>query len=258
MSLYYYLSLVPEALIVSMLPPEDFGRYYALGAHHRNRGQAMFFEVDAEKAGSALPREDAERRCVPHSDGRPKNSTYLQVYRALEKIPTGSLKRLHLTTHDGKTLSLEPGDTPEPEEREWHLYQEICPVHPRVASRLDPQAFGQALTKEGQPTSVPRLVYADMKLENLALDPEALDVGNLPYTNLQHLRDCLLELKNIPSKSNKTVNRSFTEEVLFRTVRQGFFVADQSDFRFFPMPDVDVLETDHYPWWRSALAGSIG
>ncbi len=32
MAIYLYLSLLPEALIASMLCPEEFGTYYAVGS----------------------------------------------------------------------------------------------------------------------------------------------------------------------------------------------------------------------------------
>lgn len=43
MKRYLYLSLLPEALIASMLPPEEFGNYLAVGTKKRTRGQAIFF-----------------------------------------------------------------------------------------------------------------------------------------------------------------------------------------------------------------------
>jgi len=48
MAIHLYLSLFPEALIASMLSPEDFGTYYALGSAKKSRGQAIFFEVDPD------------------------------------------------------------------------------------------------------------------------------------------------------------------------------------------------------------------
>ena len=57
MKIHYYLSLIPDSLIASMLPPEEFGSYYALGSHKRSRGQAIFFEIDPDKAGGAIDRE---------------------------------------------------------------------------------------------------------------------------------------------------------------------------------------------------------
>lgn len=255
MHIHYYLSLIPESLVASMLPPEDFGNYYALGSHKRSRGQSIFFEIDPEKAGEALDRAEAEKRCVPHEDGSPRKSSYLRIYRVLESVPTAALVRLYLTTDDGRTLALEPTSCSMEEDRELHLYQEICPVTPRVVSKLEPRAFCDRLTSGESPIYVPRIVFAEMKLEGLASDPEAKEVDNLPYLNLDHLRDCLRELRHRYSKPNKTVIRQMKQDVLFRTIRGGFYLGDKNDCLYFPLPTQEELETTYYPWWRSALSG---
>ena len=40
-AIHYYLSLIPQGLIASMLPPEQFGSYYALGSSTHARGEAL-------------------------------------------------------------------------------------------------------------------------------------------------------------------------------------------------------------------------
>lgn len=253
--IHYYLSLIPESLIASMLPPEEFGNYYALGSHKRSRGQAIFFEIDPDKTGEAIDREQAARLCVPHEDGSPRKSSYLRIYRALEEIPIAALARLYLTTDDGRTLGIEPRPCPPDEDgRPLHLYQEICPITPRVVSKLPPAAFCRELTDPDALITVPRIVFAEMKLEGLADDPDAKETGNLPYANIDHLRDCLRELRQTDAKPNKTVIRLMKHDVLFRTVRGGFYVGDRNHCSYFPLPERDELETTYYPWWRSALA----
>jgi hypothetical protein len=238
-----------------MLNPEEFGNYYALGSHKRSRGQAIFFEIDPDKAGDALNRADAEARCVPHEDGSPRKSSYLKIYRALESLPTEALSTLYLTTDDGRTLALNPGEYTAEEDRPLHLYQEVCPVTPRVVSKLNPPDFCRQLTRPDATISVPRIVFAEMKLEDLAHNPDSLTVDNLPYLNLDHLRDCLRELRHTYAKPNKTVIRQMKQDVLFRTIRGGFYLGDQESCRYFPLPSKQELETTYYPWWRSALSG---
>jgi hypothetical protein len=66
MAVYLYLSLLPEALIASMLPPEDFGIHFATGSQNRSRGQAIFLEVARDQLDpEAFPLDEADRRCVP-------------------------------------------------------------------------------------------------------------------------------------------------------------------------------------------------
>jgi len=252
MKIYYYLSLIPESLIASMLDPEEFGNYYSLGSLKRSRGQAIFFEIDPEKAGDAIDRAEAERRCIPHEDGSPRKSSYLKIYRALEAIPTEALVRLYLTTDDGRTLKLEPSPLEDGEDTRLRLYQEVCPVNPRVVSKLNPSAFCRNLTKPGGPVFVPRIVFAEMKLEDLARDPDSRAVDNLPYVNLEHLRDCLRELRHTYAKPNKTVIRQMKHDVLFRTIEGGFYVGDAESLTYFPLPSKQELETTYYAWWRSA------
>jgi len=253
MSTYLYLSLIPEALVASMLPPEDFGLYYAIGSAKHSRGQAIFFSIDRDKLSeSDFPLGEIEQRCVPHADGSPKTSIYLSIYRVLERIPRDALVALHLATDDGRVLTLEPQPfVPDGEDRA-HLYQEFCPVSPRIVSRLNPAGFAEFITHSGRNVTVPRIVFAELTLGNLKNDPNHSDVDNLPYPNIGHLRDCLRDLSQAPAKSTKTVLRQMTQEVLYRTIRNGFFVGDDSGITAFPLPGADTLEREHFAWWRSA------
>ena len=45
METYLYLSIMPESLIVSMLPPSEFGTYLAVGTKKSAHGQAIFFSL---------------------------------------------------------------------------------------------------------------------------------------------------------------------------------------------------------------------
>lgn len=257
MSHYLYLSLIPEALIASMLPPEEFGRYYAVGSRGRSRGSAIFFELDLPAAQAALGLGDIAQLCLPHEDGAPRRSRYLGIYRVLERMPLAALKRLWLATDDGRMLALEPGTMPEFVPSRLHLYQEYCPVTPRVASRLAPAEFAASITDPKSRVSVPRIVFAELRLLKLADDVDSTDIGDLPYPNIDHLRDCLRSVKTLRDKGTKLVVRAMSGETLYRTIRGGFYAADAGGIRYFPMPSQDDLETKHYAWWRSAL-NSLG
>ena len=255
MTTYLYLSLIPEALIASMLPPEEFGLYYAVGSAKRSRGQAIFFSVDrAQLNADDFPLDTIEDRCVPHPDGSPKTSIYLSIYRTLEHIPTSALTHLHLATEDGRVLTLEPGVADLSAETHTHLFQEFCPVSPRIISRLDPAQFTAFITDPSQPVHVPRIVFCDLTLGPLHDDPESTATDDLPYPNIGHLRDCLRELNAGPAKPTKTVMRQMTHDVLFRTIRRAFYVGDADSLVTFPMPSKDELEREHFAWWRSALS----
>ncbi len=251
---YLYLSLVPESLIASMLPPEEFGVYYAVGNKKRTRGQALFFEVDPAKLDqTAFPMEDIEKRCRPHEDGRPKHSVYLSIYRVLEHVPLEALMKMYLVTEDGRVLGLDSKPFVPSDKDSLHFYQELCPVTPRIVSKLDPAAFTKFITDRNQPVSVPRIAFVELILRDLRRDPNTADVDDLPYINIEHLRDCLRDLRNEFSKPTKTVIRQ-GHDLLYRTIRGGFYIGDQTGLKYYPMPSRTELDSTHYTWWRSALA----
>ena len=257
MKVNLYLSIIPEALIASHLAPEEFGNYYAVGSQKRSRGQAMFFEVDPAFKSEYLRLAEAEKRCVPHEDGSPRRSSYLSIYRALEHVPLAALGKLNLATDDGRVLSIEGGSYEPAAAAGLHLYQEICPVTPRVASKLAPHEFAAYITDRTNPVSVEKIVFAELRLDALAVDPEKGSASNLPYDNVDHLRDCLKELGNRYAKSTKVVARDTSAAILYRTVLGGFYVADRSGMAYYPLPARADLESHFYAWWRSANSSYI-
>ena len=255
---YLYLSLIPQALIASMLEPEAFGRYYAVGTKVHSRGEAIFFELDpAQLPEGEFPLELVPERCVAKADGSPKKSVYLAIYRVLSRVPVSAMKALHLVTRDGKTLSLERAPYEGDSQRRAHLYQEFCPIDPMVASLLEPRDFCRAITDTQRPVHVPRIVFSELALRELATDPINGLANDLPYPNIPHLRDVLASLLSSDKKHSKLVLKQVNEGVFYRTIRGGFYVGDQFDFAFYRFPAIAQLEANHYSWWRSAQAPAM-
>jgi hypothetical protein len=173
MSKYIYLTSNPEALVASMLPPEGFGLYLSTGTKKRNKGQAIFFEVDLAKVEKLIDMESLNKRCVAKPDGSPKSSVYLSVYKVLEAVPLEALKSLYLTTDHGCVLELKKTayDKRNEPKNDLHLYQELCPVNPLVASSLAPSVFLKKLTDGSTPIVLPKLFFVDLKLGELATNP---------------------------------------------------------------------------------------
>ena len=251
MTVHLYLSLIPEALITSMLTPEEFGVYYAVGSQKKSRGQAIFFEIDPKFRSDFFDVQAAVERCVPHDDGSAKQSVYVSVYRVLENIPLNALQKLYLTTNDGRTLALDQGAMPK-ESEDLHLYREIAPVPPLVVSTLGPKGFYELIVTD--PISLvklPAVCFTELRLGALAEDPVNGDGGDLPYHNIDHLRGCLADLQT-KFISTKMVDRTPANGIPYRTVKNGFFVGNQKKLIYYPLPTEKELVEKHYQWWRSA------
>ena len=247
MSKYLYLSITPEALIASMLPPVEFGEYMATGTKKSNKGQMIFFEIDLEMVKGLIDYDYMEKNCVRHPDGMPKHSVYLSVYRVLETIPLRAIKNLYLTTDNGIVLELTPTpyDKSCEEKSSLHLYQELCPVSPQVVSEFCPAAFMKALTDGSRQVKLPKLFFVEMKLGELAENPATGSAEHLPYTHVRHLRDCLLSLQGYEKKM-KTVVRSYNGSLLYRTVASGFYVGSGEDMIYYRYPSMIELEDLNY------------
>ncbi len=252
MGTHLYLSMLPEALIASMLTPEEFGVYYAVGTEKKARGQAIFFEIDPDYRHPELPIEQGFKRCVPHEDGTPKRSVYITVYRALERVSLDAIRQLYLVTQDGRVLGVEASDAIPEVTGDLHMYQEIAPVHPLIVSNLGATAFYDLIVKT--PTSLltlPAVCFAELRLGELANNPEYGSVGDLPYSNIDHLRQCLVDLRT-KIVHTKMVDRLSPAAFPYRMLKSGIFVGNTEKLLFFPMPSQEELRTQRYRWWRSA------
>ena len=248
---YYYLVFTPESFIASQLPPEEFGHYLSVGTKKRTRGQNIFFEIDPDKM-KELPHDYINKKLIPYPDGEPKRSVFFGIYRVVENTPVRALKNLYLATDDGKVLELKQAEHKPAGKDEIHLYQQFNPITTRVASKLSPPEFIQFLTNKKNPVSAPKIFFAELQLNELAVDL-ASPLHNLPYPNPDHLRDCLIRLNETKGKLTKTVLRFMQGDLSYRTVKDGFFIGKKKKFLFYPFPDTKELESKYFSWWRSAL-----
>ncbi|HTX73849.1 MAG TPA: hypothetical protein VMC79_13545 [Rectinemataceae bacterium] len=249
MESYLYLSLEPEALVASMLAPEEFGAYMATGTLKQTSGQAMFFTLKQDFASDYFKLSDIKERCVPHDDGRPKHSVYLGIYRVLEHVPLEAIESLWLITAHGRALELKQGVAHQTKDQKHHLYREIAPVNPLIASSLGPVDFCRFITDPAKPIYVPRICMVELDLADLAEDPVKGKGHNLPYKNLGHIRTCLGEIEKKPIK---TVDRLPRQGIIFRCIKGGIYIGDRNKVLEYPFPALEELEGKYNVWWRCA------
>lgn len=249
---HLYYSLIPEALIASMLTPEQFGQYYATGPKYKSKGQALFFEVDPSYRHAYLAIDEALARCVTKADGSPKNSVYISMYRVLEHLSVPALGRLYLSTAKGATLAVSRADGIPQAVSEMHLYQALTPVNSLVVSGLGPEAYWADVTAGSSNLfRFPGLCFTELDLGSLARDPQSGRDDDLPYPFMQHLREALAQV--MPGgKRTKLVQRVHSPVFLYRMVKGGFYVGVGDAFAYYPMPSHEVLSRDHNLWWRMA------
>jgi len=253
MAVHLYLSLLPEALIASMLSPAEFGVYYAVGTQKKAHGQAMFFELDPAFRSEFFDIDEGINRCVPHEDGTPKRSIYISVYRVLEHVSLTALQKLYLVTQDGRTLGLDQTSELPQDEKGLHLYQEVAPVHPLVVSTSGPRAFFNSIVRNPVSLiSLPATCFVELRLGELAQEPERGAVRDLPYQNIDHLRQCLVDIRT-KTIQTKMVDRVSPAGFPYRMTKNGIFVGNKEEgLLYFPLPAPEVLRASHYSWWRSA------
>lgn len=253
MAVYLYLSLYPESLIASMLVPEKFGTYLAISTKKRqSRQEAIYFEVDIAMCSEVFDLSQIDKECVSHENGEPKHSVYYSIYRVLERVPLAAIKDIYLATKHGKVLQLQKSTAIPEFNKTCYLYQEIAPVHPRIISTLNPVQFAEFITDSKAKISVPKICFVDLRLGELADNPEGGHIYDLPYPHIEYLRECLIQVKNNPKKHTKTVNRIQSQSFLYRTINYGFFVGSNDEILYYPFPSEKELERDYFSWWHSA------
>jgi hypothetical protein len=251
MTVHLYLSLIPEALIASMLSPEEFGVYYTVGYTKKQRGQAMFVELDPDFRHDAFRIEEGIARCVPHEDGRAKKSVYISTYRVLEHVSLTNVNTLYLVTKFGETLALKRSQDYIRDDSQYYMYQEIAPVSPLVVSTLNPPDFYKFILDESNLIHLPAVCFVDLRLGELSTNPEHPSVGDLPYNYIHHLRECLVALRD-KTVHTKMVDRTHRVEYPYRMINTGIYLGNKEELAFFPLPSIDDLRQRHYQWWRSA------
>jgi len=247
MKKYLYLSIMPETLVASMLPPEEFGTYLAIGSQRKIPQEAMFFSLDPSFSSKFFDMSLVEKKCVPHKDGRPKKSLYISIYRVLENIPPSAIKSLYLVTRDGRVLEIAPAPLPEKTNDEYHLYAELCPISPLVMSSLEPEGFCKNLTSPAHPLHVPGICFMNMIIPDLSVDDTSMAVTSIHAHIIETYKSMGASGKKI-----KIVDRRYKVKGWNRGIKDGFFIGNKEKLLFFPLASPEEIDVEHHEWWRSA------
>ena len=253
MGCYLYMTTFPEALVASMLPPDDFCKYLAVGTEKRAHEHAMLFQIDSDLKSDYFKLSEIAKKCVPHPDGSPKHSSYISIYRVIEHIPMEAFQDLFLVTKDGIVLRLSIAEYTHEEKNEIHFYKELCPVTPTIVSKFGPRDFCRFITDKSGAMWLPKVVFAELHLGDLA--GEDIPASSFPYHDIEHIRNCVIELKESRDKETKTVNRVHSHQFLYRTIKGGIFLGEGDRMIWYPFPSMDELKNKYYSWWRSASLG---
>ena len=250
---HIYMTVFPtEALIVSMLDPEQFGAYMATGSKTGSHERLMFVEISGE-FGDEFDWAYARTTAIPHEDGSPKNSLYLSVYRVLERVPLDRLMNLYLTTSDGRTLALRQSAFPEMQEpAPYYLYQDLCPLNALVVSSLQPRDFGNYMVSEDVKISLPTLCFADVKVIDIKDPVRTGNIGPMYDRNLSHLNECIKAV-TVRGKQTKMLERTFAGRFTFQIIRSGIAFVNKTSRVWYAMPTREELTARHYDWGRSAM-----
>jgi hypothetical protein len=164
-----------------------------------------------------------------------------------------AFKSLYLTTENGVVLELAPVkyDGKSEEKDILHLYQELCPVTPQIASSLSPSEFTKVLTDGSLHIILPKLLFVDLISGDQEKNVLKGTIDYLPARHAEHLKDCLEIIRKEENKQMKTVQRTFSGTLLYRTIRSGFYLGCKDDINFYPFPSMGELENKSYDFFRA-------
>ncbi len=251
--IYYYVVFYPvEALIASELEPKDFGMYMARGSKKGSAERLMFAQVKGEFS-DAFDWQFAQKNCVSHENGEPKHSLYLSIYRVIEQIPLDAYMDVYLTNQDGTTLALKAKKYQAPSNwKGYALYKEHCPVHPFVASSLQPKELAEyILGDSGKKITVPAIIFSEIRSIDLEEKEHTGNIGSMFERDIEHLKECIREVEE-HKKVTKTIDRSFDSKFTYQIIGEGIYIAKGDEILFYPMLTSDELKEIDYDWGRSA------
>ena len=246
------------SLVASQLEPLEFGKQYSVGTKRYYQGKLLFIEVDPSFRNDFFPIDEYLAKTVAKPDGSPKRTKIISSYRVLEHLDLEALGSLYAVTVSGATLRIEKTEyVASPDEAgAIRLIQEINPLELLVATTQDHRTFGAHLTSENNPKGAPKLFFTELDLDvegflkgweaNPFLPPP------IPGIHPQKLSVALKFLKSSTEYKTTTLGlASVLDDVLYRSLKKGFFLSHGDKMNFYPFPSEATLQKDHFAWYKS-------
>jgi hypothetical protein len=254
---HLYAILFPStALVGSQLSPEEFGRHFISGSSKYYAGKLIFVEVQADYRHPFLKIDEMMKHLTPHEDGSPRATKYVSTYRVLEHLDYDALLNLYITTPEGYTLELKPGSQgPERQPGLIRAYAEINPVSMMLLSDLSFSEFGKFITAPDSRVGAPVMLFTQIEMDPdeflAAFDANPLLPSPIPDIHPSVLRKSIWELRQFPDKHTKGLSpASPLGKISFKNLRHGFLFATQDKTKFYPMPDIKVIEETNFKFWK--------
>ena len=249
-----------RALVASQLEPMEFGKQYSVGTKRYYQGKVLFAEVDLEYRNDYFDIDKFLEQTVAHEDGSPKQTKIISSYRVLEHLDLEAIGDLYAVTVTGQTLRISKQEytdsDSEAESGGIKLIQEINPLQLLVATTLDHRTFGAQMTSEGNPKGAPKLFYTQIDLDVdgflSSWEKNPFLPAPIPDVHPQKLAGALKFLKDGGEDKNATIGlASVLDKVVYRKLTKGFFLSQGEKMNYYPFPSDEVLQRDHYSWYRS-------
>jgi hypothetical protein len=255
---HLYVIMHPnEALVASMLPPHEFGKHYTLGSSRYYHGVVIFAEIDVDYRHDSFPIDRYLEELIPKPDGSPKRSKFVSSYRVLEHIEFDAFKNLFVTSSIGKVLEIEKQPYTRTHQPGWiRTFQEICPLTMSALTYMTPQEFGTFVTEPGAPKSAPKVLFTQIDFNTddfvARLREDPFVTSPIPNVHPHKLEEQIELLRKNPHKRIKGISlESNLNKLKLPQLKTGFWLAEGEELLFYPIPEIEQLEAEHYEWLRS-------
>jgi hypothetical protein len=252
-----YMILYPNnALVGSMLPPDQFAIHYQVGSNRYYSGKLIFAEIDTAFRDPYFPIEWGLEALVPHADGRPKSTKFISSYRVLEHIDFKYVKNLYLATQEGVCLELKREDYDATRDGTGlRIFGELSPVRLVVLSTYTSAELANYITTPGNPKGCPKIFFTqiDVNVEEFVQQfrENPFIAPPVPAVHPSKLRDAVEELVREKKKVKGLSLNTSMGSMSFKKIANGFWMAAQNEIVFFRMPTPAEIEETNYKFFKS-------